>query len=154
MRWTDIRHFSKFFEGIFIPLQHRDDFFERLCGFRSPLVLSHPLGEEADDPELILGQGDHAGRILVMGLPVDVFQKLEDPPKGWAVRHPSQLVGKSLFEGGESLPETFLGQGIDQESHRHDGDEFHDPGLLLELTFLKSKFASGIFEGQDFSIRL
>ena len=56
---TDIRHFSKFFQGIFIPLQHRDDFFERLCGFRSSVVLSHPLGEEADDPELILGHGDH-----------------------------------------------------------------------------------------------
>ena len=65
---TDIRHFSKFFEGIFIPLQHRDDFFERLCGFRSPVVLSahddklwvtapglkfvHPRGASLNDFEL------------------------------------------------------------------------------------------------------
>ena len=105
---------------------------QRLRGFRSSVVLSHPRREEADDPELIVGQGDHAGRIVLMGLPVDVFQKLEDPPERRATRHPSQLVGKSLLEGGESLPETFLGQRIDQEGHRHDGDERHDPGLLLE----------------------
>jgi hypothetical protein len=45
----------------------------------------YPPAEEADDPELIVSQGDHAGRILVMGLPVNVFQKFEDPPDGWVV---------------------------------------------------------------------
>ncbi len=103
-----------------------------LRGFWRSVVLPHPRREEADDPELIVGQGDHAGRIVVMRLPVDVFQKLEDPPESRAIRHSPQLVGEPLFEGGESLPETFLGQSIDQEGHRHDGDERHDPGLLFE----------------------
>ena len=74
-----------------------------------------------------------------MMLPVDVFQKLEDPPESRATRHPSKLVGEPLLEGGESLPETFLGQSIDREGHRHDGDECHDPGLLLEEEIRRAK---------------
>ena len=67
-----------------------------------------------------------------MGLPVDVFEKLEDPAERRSIGHASQRVGKPLFESGKSLPETFFGQGIDQQGHGHDGDEGHDPGLLLE----------------------
>ena len=67
-----------------------------------------------------------------MGLPVDVFQKLEDPPESRAIGHAPQLVGEPLFEGGMILQEMFLGQGIDQKGHGHDGYERHDPGLLLE----------------------
>ena len=37
-----------------------------------------------------------------------------------------------MFEGGKSLPQTFLRQGIDQKGHGHDGDERHDPGFHLE----------------------
>lgn len=95
---------------------------KRLCVFRRSVVLAQPWWEEADEPELIVRQGDHAGRIVFMGLPVDVFLKLEDP---------SEPSGGSSFEGGESLPETFLGQGINQESHRHDGDDRHDPDYFL-----------------------
>lgn len=34
---------------------------------------------EADDRQLTVGNADHAGRIVRMGLPVDVFRGLEDP---------------------------------------------------------------------------
>ena len=60
----------------FYPLATSNDFFQRLHGFRSPVVLSHSRREEADDPELIVSQGDHDGRIVFMWLPVNVFQKI------------------------------------------------------------------------------
>ena len=76
-----------------------------------------------------------------MGLPVDVFRKLEDPPEGWAVYHSSQLVGKSLFECGESLPETFLGQGIDQ-------------GRAIAMTVMSAMIRDSLLEEESLGIKI
>ena len=62
--------------------------------------------EKTDDRKLIVGDTDHAGGIVLVGLPVDVLQGLEDPGESRSVRHAAELLGNAFLQGGEGFPET------------------------------------------------
>ena len=79
-----------------------------------------------------------------MGLPVNVFEQLEDPPDRGPIGRPPLLVREISLKGHQRLPKEFFSQGIDQEGHGHDCHERHNAFLLLEEEVLHVK--AGIFE--------
>ena len=87
--------------------------FFQVCsgGFRGSVVLSCARGEEANEPELVVSQRDHAGKVAFMGLPVDSLQKLEDPAESRTIRHLPQFGCEAralsgLVEGENALSMT------------------------------------------------
>ena len=63
---------------------------------------------------------------------MDILEDLEGASDGKVLGGFSQLVGNEDILGLETVPEKFLGQGIDEEGQGHDHGESHDPAGSLQ----------------------
>ena len=63
---------------------------------------------------------------------MDILEDLEGTADGKILGGLSQLVGKKDILGLETVPEKFLGEGVDEAGQGHDHGEGHDSAGSLQ----------------------